>query len=188
MKKIISTRYYYSSLHDVHTAVIHLDEGPMVITEEGEQVSRPVLVVRISQETLGQFRCKSERDAGILLVSGSKLSDKASFHESLYKVQGAIEFILNDHTVEEGGVTKNESLLLKHVHSNLLEKLREEALSGENYQLAVYVRDEIDRRVESGYMERLPDGTARSIDIKAEDNENCEGSVVKLPTHQFDKS
>ena len=172
MSKIVETKYYYSVLSDVHTAIIHFDHGPSVLTEEGEQLTRPFLVIRISQETMGQFRCKTVRDANILLVDGSKISNKGEFHTALHRVQQAIEFIINEHTVEKDeGATKNEAMLLRHVPSHLLEKLRNEALDEENYQLAAYVRDEVDRRIEKGFMERLPDGTARALDINPNEPE-----------------
>jgi hypothetical protein len=55
--------------------------------------------------------------------------------------------------------------LIRLVHSNNLHRLMLKAEKDERYEDAAIVRDEIERRVELGFMRKLEDGTAIALEV-----------------------
>jgi hypothetical protein len=144
-------KYFYSKSERAFTMI--LDRG---VDHQGARYG----TIRVRNKSCMIYDAESERSAMLLLPANSNSCAPGPFKEALaaFMAQGevVIRMEATNKTIEQAAMERT----LRFIHSQHLERLRAEYLEVEDYANAIYVRNEIDRRVEAGFMERQSDGLA----------------------------
>jgi hypothetical protein len=149
-------KYFYSQSETCFTLI--LDRGK-------EYKGARYATIRVRDKSCMIYEAESEMSALRLLPANSNPCAPQPFKEALAAFVTKSDIIMKMEVSSKTADQTNMERVLRFVNSQHLERLRAEFLEVEDYVNAILVRDEINRRIDAGYMERQSDGLAIPVDL-----------------------
>ena len=148
--------YFFSATEGTYSLILDLGKGAN---------AHPFQTIRVREKSCMIYAAVDKVSAMRLLPANSVPSERVLFDEALYVFLEKAKRLM---ALETSTPTPKQNWMaqtLRFVHSRQLEQLRMNFLASEDFESAVCVRDEINRRVDKGYMIRNEDGFCSALDL-----------------------